>query len=165
MRKVSEEFYSLSAVDINGKDYKFQKLKGKVVIIVNSATKCGFADNAFKNLIALAEKYKGKNLKILIFPCSQFLGQELDDEEKIKENIEKKTKEFMIFGKVDVKGKNIHPVFQFLIKHLKGTFIDDIKWNFTKFLIDQNGIPTKRYGSFDPINVDDPLVEDLLMNN
>lgn len=164
-RKVSDEFYALSAKDMNGNDYKFEKLRDNVVLVINSATKCGFATTTFENLVALAERYHDKNLKILLFPCSQFRNQELEDSEKVRKNIERYSKEFIVFEKVDVKGENAHPVFKFLIKHLKGTITDNVKWNFTKFLIDQNGIPTKRYGPMEPVNVDDPLIEDLLADN
>ncbi|ELQ75285.1 Glutathione peroxidase [Trachipleistophora hominis] len=165
MRKVSKEFYALSAMKMDGKEYKFEELEGSVVLIINSATKCGMATTTFENLVALAKRYHDKNLKILIFPCSQFRNQELMDSNEIMKNIEKYSKEFIVFEKVDVKGDNIHPVFKFLTKHLKGTITDNIKWNFTKFLIDQNGIPTKRYGPMEPVSVDDPIIEDLLSNN
>lgn len=187
MRKVSEDFYSLSAKTLENKEFFFKDLQGKVVLIVNTATRCNLSESTLNNLHSIAKKYKNKEFRILIFPCSQFMNQEEENKEKMKATLEKflfgnkiisnnqdeiknenthkhddLRRMFIIFDKVDVKGKDQHIVFKFLTTHLKGSIIDAIKWNYTKFLIDQNGIPTKRYGPMDPVEVDDPLIKDLL---
>lgn len=92
-----------------------------------------------------ADYAASKGLRLLLFPCNQFGGQEPWDEPKIKEFMLKYSDGFEMFSKIDVNGSNAHPLFEFLKKKQSGTFGNFIKWNFTKFLIDSNGIPVKRY--------------------
>jgi len=94
----------------------------------------------------LYAKYAEKGLEILAFPCNQFGKQEPGTNEEIKAFVAKKGATFKLFDKVDVNGKNTHPLFLFLRKELKGTLGSSIKWNFTKFLCDRSGKPVKRYG-------------------
>jgi len=100
----------------------------------------------YEQLQQLYAKYAEKGLEILAFPCNQFGKQEPGTNEEIKAFVAKKGATFKLFDKVDVNGKNTHPLFLFLRKELKGTLGSSIKWNFTKFLCDRSGKPVKRYG-------------------
>lgn len=115
------------------------------MLAVNTATKCGLTPQ-FEGLEQLHQKYKEQGLAVLGFPCDQFLNQEPETNETIVEVCRiNHGVTFQLFEKIDVNGKNTHPVYQFL-KSEKGGFLGSkIKWNFTKFLIDKNGIPVKRY--------------------
>lgn len=138
-------FYQLNANTLQGKPFNFEDLKGKVVIVVNTASKCGFTPQ-YEGLEQLYEKYKEQGLVILGFPCNQFLNQEPGDASSIKEScLINYGVSFPVFEKVDVNGKNTHPVFEYLKSNLSGTFGSFVKWNFTKFVINKKGIPVKRY--------------------
>lgn len=110
----------------------------------------------YTQLAQLHAKYaESKGLRILLFPCNQFASQEPWPEEKIKEFAEGFSKGFELFSKIDVNGNNTHPLFQYLKKKQGGTLGDFLKWNFTKFLVDKNGIPVKRYApNVDPFTVE-----------
>lgn len=140
-------FYQLLAIDIHGKPFDFEQLKGKVVLIVNTASKCGFTPQ-YEGLEQLYQQYKDKGLVVLGFPCNQFGGQEPENEDKIGEFCQLNYGvSFPMMAKVDVNGKNTHPVFVFL-KHSPrggGLLGDSIKWNFTKFLVDGTGNVVNRY--------------------
>ena len=139
------EFYQLSATTLQGKLFSFESLQGKTVIVVNTASKCGFTPQ-YDGLEKLYEKYKEQGLVILGFPCNQFLKQEPGDASSISEGcLINYGVSFPIFEKVDVNGSNTHPVFKYLKKHLSGVLGSFIKWNFTKFVIDKNGKPVKRF--------------------
>jgi glutathione peroxidase len=119
--------------------------KGKAVLIVNTATKCGLTPQ-FKELEALHQKYKDSGLVILGMPCNQFLGQEPLKNENMEEVC--RTNHgvtFQLTQKIDVNGFNTHPIFKFLKSNLPGTLMKRIKWNFEKFLINAEGVPIKRY--------------------
>lgn len=138
------EFYNLKAKTLQGKDFSFESLKGKTVIIVNTASKCGFTPQ-YDGLEKLYEKYKNEGLEILGFPCNQFLKQEPGDSKSIDDCLINYGVSFPIFEKIDVNGSKTHPVFKFLKRKLPGIFGNFIKWNFTKFVIDKNGKPLKRF--------------------
>lgn len=119
--------------------------KGKTVLVVNTASQCGLTPQ-FAGLETLYQKYKDKGLVILGFPCNQFGNQEPGDEASIAEGcVLNYGVTFPMFRKVDVNGEHAHPVFKYLKKALPGFLGGAVKWNFTKFLIDQNGRPTKRF--------------------
>jgi glutathione peroxidase len=120
------------------------KYKGKVVLVVNTASKCGFTPQ-YEGLEKLHEEYKGKGLEILGFPCNQFAGQEPGGKDEIETCLLNYGVDFQMFDKIDVNGKNAHPIFKYLKKELPGTLGGRIKWNFTKFLIDKDGNPVKRF--------------------
>lgn len=146
---MNNSFYDFSAKSLGGQEISMQDFKGKIVLVVNTASECGFTPQ-FEGLQALYEQYKDKGFVILGFPCNQFGGQEPGDEDQIAKGcVANYGVTFPMFAKVDVNGDNAHPIFKFLKSHLKGFLNENIKWNFTKFLIDQNGIPVKRYGSMD----------------
>ena len=142
--------YDISAKAIDGSDKKLDAYKGKVLLIVNVASKCGFTPQ-YKGLEALHRKYEGKDFEVLGFPCDQFGHQEPGNEDEIK-NFCSLTYDvsFPMFAKIDVNGANTHPLYQFLKSEATGILgSEGIKWNFTKFLIDKSGKVVKRYGSID----------------
>ncbi|MBB6454774.1 glutathione peroxidase [Salirhabdus euzebyi] len=117
----------------------------KVILIVNTASKCGFTPQ-FEGLQELYKEYKDDGLVVLGFPCGQFMNQEFEDEKDIVQFCQVNYGvDFPMFEKVDVKGRDAHPLFQFLTNEKKGIFGGEIKWNFTKFLIDREGNVVKRY--------------------
>lgn len=141
------EFYQLSATDLHGNTFDFTNLKGKVVLIVNTASQCGFTPQ-YAGLQKLYDTYKDKGLVVIGFPCNQFGGQEPDGEAKIEEFCQLNYGvSFPMMAKVEVNGKDTHPVFKFLKNSPKGGGLlgDGIKWNFTKFLVDSNGEVFDRY--------------------
>lgn len=143
--KSNEAFYQLSAKTPAGEVVSMSEFKGKTILIVNTATKCGLAPQ-FKGLEELHQKYRDKGLVVLGFPCNQFLNQEPETNEAMAESCQINFGvTFQLFEKCDVNGVNTHPVFRFLKKRLSGWFGSKIKWNFTKFLIDKNGNPVKRF--------------------
>ncbi|MBL6007197.1 glutathione peroxidase [Bacillus halotolerans] len=138
--------YNMRVRTITGKDMTLQPFAGKVLLIVNTASKCGFTPQ-FKQLQELYDTYQPEGLEILGFPCNQFMNQEPDDEEGIQEFC--KTNygvTFPMFSKVEVNGKNAHPLFAYLTDNAKGMLgTKAIKWNFTKFVVDRNGEIAGRY--------------------
>lgn len=137
--------YDIKVKDIDGNVVKLDKYKGKVMLIVNVASKCGFTGQ-YKGLQELYEKYKDKGLRILGFPCNQFLSQEPGTEEEIKSfcTLNYGVK-FDMFSKIDVNGENTHPLYVYLKSNSSGFLTNTIKWNFTKFLVDKNGKVIERY--------------------
>lgn len=154
-----KNFYSISIVDAYGNNKNFTDFKGKVLVIVNTASDCGFAKNAYPELAQLLEKFGDKDLKVLLFPCNQFKTQEPNDIDVIKEKVAKYSKNFILFNKVDVKGDNQHPVYKYLTKSRSGWFGETIEWNFTKFLVDKRGKVIERYTPLKSISLS--LVEKL----
>lgn len=138
-------FYGLSATTLQGKEISMDTFKGKTILVVNTASKCGLTPQ-FEGLEALNQKYKNKGLVILGFPCNQFANQEPGDEKSISEGcVLNYGVTFQMFSKVNVNGDQAHPLFQYLKKELPGLLGKKIKWNFTKFLVDSNGRPVKRF--------------------
>lgn len=137
--------YEFTVKDTKGEDVSLDKFKGKPLIIVNTASHCGFTPQ-FTDLQKLYDKYRDKGLEILGFPCNQFNNQEFEDIDSTLEYCQlNHGVTFPMFAKVDVKGKDIHPLFQFLTTEQKGFLSNNIKWNFTKFLIDKEGKVVGRY--------------------
>ena len=138
-------FYSFKAKSLQGKETEMNSFRGKTILVVNTASKCGLTPQ-FEGLEKLYQKYKEKDLVILGFPCNQFANQEPGDEKSISEGcLLNYGVTFPMFAKVDVNGDNAHDIFKYLTKELKGFLGGKIKWNFTKFLIDKNGKPVKRF--------------------
>lgn len=145
---MANTFYDLQAKDISGKEIQMKDLEGKVVLIVNTASQCGFTPQ-LEGLEKLYKKYHDKGFIILGFPCNQFGNQEPGDEKSIEEGcLRNYGVSFQMFSKVDVNGRNAHPIFVFLKSKLGSIFGSRIKWNFTKFLLDKNGKPIKRFAPF-----------------
>jgi glutathione peroxidase len=138
--------YDFKVKSIEGKDFKFSKYKGKKVLIVNTASKCGYTKQ-YADLQKLADQYKGK-LVVIGFPANNFNGQEPGTNADIKEFCTKNFGvTFPLTEKVSVKGLDIAPIFQYLTTQENPDFTGDIKWNFEKFLIDENGKLIHRYRS------------------
>ena len=142
--------YDFKARAIDGKEISLETYRGKVVLIVNVASKCGFTPQ-YKGLESLYEKYKDQGLVILGFPCNQFGGQEPGAEAEILSFCDLNYGvTFPLFSKIDVNGTNAHPLFGYLKTAKPGILgTEAIKWNFTKFLIDRKGEPIHRYAPSD----------------
>lgn len=152
-------FHNLNAVTPKGEVVEMSLYKGKVVLVVNTATKCGLAPQ-FDGLEELHQKYKDKGLVVLGFPCDQFLNQEPETNETVEEACRiNHGVTFKLFAKVNVNGKDTHPVYKYLKAELGGLFGSKIKWNFTKFLIDKDGRPIKR---FSPTTTPDKIEADII---
>ena len=140
--------YDFNVKTIDGKEISMSKYKGKVLLIVNVASKCGFTSQ-YEGLEKLFEKYKNENFMVLGFPSNQFANQEPESNEKIKEfcSLTYDVK-FDMFAKIDVNGENEAPLYKFLKSNQKGILgSENIKWNFTKFLVDKNGNVVDRFAS------------------
>lgn len=138
-------FYSFNAKSLQGKEISMDAYKGKTILIVNTASNCGLTPQ-FEGLEKLYRKYKENNFVILGFPCNQFANQEPGDEKSISEGcLLNYGVTFPMFAKIDVNGENAHEIYKFLKKELHGLLGNKIKWNFTKFIIDKNGKPLKRF--------------------
>ena len=140
--------YDFNVKTIDGEEISMEKYKGKVLLIVNVASKCGFTSQ-YEGLENLFEKYKNEDFMVLGFPSNQFANQEPESNEKIKEfcSLTYEVK-FDMFAKVDVNGDNEAPLYKFLKSNQKGILgTEAIKWNFTKFLVDKDGNIINRYAS------------------
>jgi glutathione peroxidase len=159
---MSSEFYQLTANNPQGQPISMTRYEGKVIVIVNTATQCGLTPQ-FEGLEQLYNKYKDRGLVVLGFPCNQFAGQEPES----NENMEQTCKvnfgvTFPLMEKIDVNGPRTHPIFRLLKRRLGGLFGSRIKWNFTKFLIDQTGLPVKRFAPVTKPAAIDPYIQKLL---
>ena len=141
---MNTQFFQFKARSLQGKEVDMTQFKDKVVLVVNTASKCGFTPQ-YEGLQKLYEDYKDKGLEILGFPCNQFANQEPGGKEEIDACLLNYGVDFQMFDKIDVNGKNADPIFKYLKKELPGTLGGRIKWNFTKFLIDREGKPVKRF--------------------
>ncbi|SRR6266496_2481746 len=140
----AESIYDIKLKDIDGKDTTLNAYKGKVLLIVNVASKCGLTPQ-YKALEALQQKYKDKGLTVLGFPCNQFGGQEPGTNDEIKQFCSTKYNvTFPLFDKIDVNGEKRHPLYVALAGK-ESPFPGDIKWNFNKFLIGKDGKILKRF--------------------
>ncbi len=138
-------FYDFKATTLTGQEAAMDQYQGQVVLVVNTASKCGLTPQ-YKGLQELYETYKDQGLVILGFPCNQFGKQEPGNADQISEFCEiNYGVQFPMFGKIDVNGKDTHPVFEYLKDELPGTLGKKIKWNFTKFLVGKDGQPIKRF--------------------
>ena len=143
---MDSSIYDFTVKDIDGREVKLSDYKDKVVLIVNVASKCGFTSQ-YSGLQELYTKYKDKGLVILGFPCNQFGGQEPGTESEIKNFCSANFDvTFPMFSKIDVNGDYTAPLYSYLKKNQKGILnSEDIKWNFTKFLIDKTGNVVDRF--------------------
>lgn len=143
------ELYDITVKDREGNDVSLSQYKGKALLIVNTATGCGFTPQ-YEGLQKLYEKYKDKGLEILDFPCNQFGNQAPGTEEEIHSfcTLNYGTT-FPQFAKIEVNGPNESALYSYLKKRKGGVLGSDIKWNFTKFLVDKTGNVAGRFGSMD----------------
>lgn len=151
-------FYDYEALDINGEDISMEDYEGKVVLVVNTASKCGYTPQ-FEGLEELYNDYKDKGFEVLGFPCNQFAGQDPGSDEEILSFCELNYGvTFKMFSKVKVNGKDAHPLWNYLKEEQGGLAGDRIKWNFTKFLIDREGNVVDRFA---PAKKPEELREDI----
>lgn len=150
----------------SGKAYPIEDLKGKVVLIVNTATKCGLTPQ-FAGLELLHAKYEQDGLVVLGFPCNQFGNQEPETNASMVEVCSiNHGVSFPLMEKIEVNGKNAHPLFVWLKRKSGGFFGSRVKWNFTKFLIDRNGEFVKRYSPVTkPEKIESEILELLKQSN
>lgn len=156
--------YDFKALTSNGKELDFNQFRGKVLLIVNTASKCGFTPQ-FAGLEELNQKYKDKGLVILGFPCNQFAHQDPGSDEEIANFCQVNYGvTFQMMKKIDVNGPNEHPIYKFLKEKTKNILGEDIKWNFTKFLISPDGNTIKRYApTVKPSRMEKDIEEMLLV--
>lgn len=143
-----QTIFEAEAKTLQGKPFDFDQLKGKYVLIINTASKCGLTPQ-LDGLEKIHQEYKDKGLILIGFPCNQFGNQEPGDEKSIQEGcVINYGVNFQMMEKIEVNGPNAHPLYKFLKSEAKGCFGNKVKWNFTKFLVDPTGKPVKRFGSF-----------------
>lgn len=136
-----------SARSLDGQDVDLSAYDGQVVLVVNTASQCGFTPQ-YKGLQQLHDELSAQGFSVLGFPCDQFGNQEFDEDTEIASFCEKNFGvTFPMFSKVDVNGADAHPVFKWLRKEAKGALGSKVRWNFTKFLVGRDGKVIKRFGS------------------
>ena len=142
------DFYDLNATDVAGNAVALSAFQGRVLLIVNTASKCGFTPQ-YEGLEALQGRFHDRGFDVLAFPCNQFGHQEPGSDSDIAEFCSMRfSTSFPLFSKIEVNGPNTHPVYEYLKKQAPGVLgTTAIKWNFTKFLVNAHGQVVKRYGS------------------
>lgn len=152
--------YDFTVVDIEGKEVHMSQFRDRVLLIVNTASKCGFTPQ-FEGLEGLWRKYKKYGFVVLGFPCNQFMMQEFDTSEEILSYCTTYYDvTFPMFEKVRVNGSKAHPLFKYLRENTAGFIINDVKWNFTKFLVDRDGTVLKRFSPQErPEKLEEEIVE------
>ncbi len=156
---MTAHFYDFKARSLQGEEIDFSAYKGQVVLLVNTASQCGFTPQ-YEGLQELHEKYQPEGLTILAFPCNQFGKQEPGTADEIARGcLVNYGVSFQVFDKVAVNGAQAHPVFRFLKRQLPGVLGGRIKWNFTKFLLDRDGVPVKRFA---PMTKPEKIEQDIL---
>lgn len=158
-----ESLYDQKAMLNNGEEIELSQYKGKVLLIVNTASKCGFTPH-YEGLEALHKKYAEQGLVVLGFPCDQFGHQEPGDDEEIATFCQRNFGvTFPLMAKVKVNGKGADPIFVMLRKKARGAISNTIKWNFTKFLVSRDGEHIKRYAStVEPASLESDILKALV---
>lgn len=142
-----KSIYDFSVPSSSGEEISLQEYRGKVILIVNTASKCGFTPQ-YAGLQELHDQFQDQGLVIIALPCNQFGGQEPGSNAEVQEFCQLNYGlSFPVMGKVEVNGAGQHPLYGFLKTRAGGLLTDNIKWNFTKFLVDREGNVVKRYGS------------------
>jgi glutathione peroxidase len=151
--------YSFSARTLGGEEVSLDRYRGKVLLIVNTASECGFTPQ-YAGLQKLYESYAGRDFEVLGFPCNQFGKQEPGDATQIGSFCEKNYGvTFPMFDKIDVNGANAHPLYRYLTEEAPGLLgLEGIKWNFTKFLVGRDGTVVKRYA---PVTKPDAITDEI----
>lgn len=152
---MTDNFYSLTAKTNKGNEISMETFKGKAIIVVNTASKCGFTPQ-YKALEELYKKYKDKGLEIVGFPCDQFAHQEPLGDQAIAEFCSLNYGvTFPLMSKIEVNGKGTHPVFAYLKSKAPGLIGSSVKWNFTKFLVSKDAQKVKRFSpDTDPLSME-----------
>ncbi len=155
--------YDFTVDDIHGQPVKLDRYKGKALLIVNTASECGYTPQ-YKGLETLYEKYRDKGFEVLGFPCNQFGAQEPGSEAEIERFCETKFGvKFPMFAKIDVNGDKAAPLYRYLKSAKRGVLgTEGIKWNFTKFLIDRDGRVVARFAPNDTPESIDPQIQKVL---
>lgn len=155
--------YDYSFKNAQNEDVSMSQYKDKVLLIVNTASKCGFTKQ-YEGLEEIYQKYQEQGLEVLGFPCNQFGGQEPGTNEEIQEFCKLSFGvKFPVFGKVEVNGKGAHPLFEYLKNEAPGVLgSKSIKWNFTKFLVNRKGVVLKRFSPSDTPEKLEKTIKDLL---
>jgi glutathione peroxidase len=155
--------YDIQVKSIRGEAKDLSEYRGKLMLVVNTASKCGFTPQ-YKGLQKLHETYRDQGLAILGFPCNQFAGQEPDNEETIAQQCElNHGVTFPLHTKIDVKGRGIHPLYKHLTKAKRGILgTKSVKWNFTKFLVDREGNVIRRFSPKDTPEMIEKVIEKLI---
>jgi glutathione peroxidase len=144
---MTDSIYDYSVPTSTGEETSLQDYQGKVMLIVNTASKCGFTSQ-YSGLQNLYDQFKDQGLVVIALPCNQFGGQEPGSNAEVQEFCQLNYGlSFPVMGKIDVNGDAQHPLYRFLKREAGGLLNDKIKWNFTKFLVDREGNVVKRYGS------------------
>ncbi|KAM8715774.1 hypothetical protein ACLKA7_002768 [Drosophila subpalustris] len=154
--KNASSIYEFTVKDTHGNDVSLGRYKGKVVLVVNIASKCNLTKKNYQKLTDLKEKYGERGLVILNFPCNQFNSEmpEADGEPMVCHLRDSKADIGELFAKVNVNGDDASPLYKYLKAKQTGTLGSGIKWNFTKFLVDKEGIPINRYApTTDPMDI------------
>jgi glutathione peroxidase len=163
---IHKNIYDYSARSTDGHEVPLTQYAGQVLVIVNTASKCGFTPQ-YAALESLYRQYKDRGMSVLAFPCNQFGAQEPGTEAEIAQFCESNYGvSFPIFAKIDVNGPNAHPLYKYLKNEQSGVFgvigLQAIKWNFTKFLVDRSGKVVDRYAPATPPAELAPSIEKLL---
>ena len=153
--------YDIQVALEDGTEYSLERYKGQAMLIVNTATKCGFTPQ-FEDLEELYKKYQDEGLVVLGFPSNQFKQEVATAEEAASQCRLTYGVTFPMHEMVKVNGKDAHPIFDYLTSHSKGFLGSSVKWNFTKFLVDRNGEIIKRYGSADKPSSFEEEIKDVL---
>ena len=154
-----ERIYDFKALTSKGEELDFSQFEGKVLLIVNTASKCGFTPQ-FEGLEALHKKYEDKGLVVIGFPCNQFAHQDPGTDSEIEGFCKLNYGvTFRIMKKIDVNGEGAHPIYKFLRNKAKGFLGNSIKWNFTKFLVSRDGERIERYA---PMTVPEKIEGDIV---
>ena len=144
---MTNSIYDYSVPNSAGEEISLQDYQGKVMLIVNTASKCGFTSQ-YSGLQELYDQFKDQGLVVIALPCNQFGGQEPGSNAEVQEFCQLNYGlSFPVMGKIEVNGDGQHPLYSFLKSQAGGLLNDNIKWNFTKFLVDREGNVVKRYGS------------------
>ncbi len=155
--------YDFSARTIQGEEQSLSRYRGQTLLIVNVASQCGFTPQ-YAGLESLYQKFHARGFSVLGFPCDQFGHQEPGDEAQILQFCSRNYGvSFPLFAKIEVNGHNAHPLYRYLKQERPGLLgLAAIKWNFTKFLVNADGLPVKRYAPADKPERIEPAVEELL---
>ncbi|GAB5465803.1 MAG: hypothetical protein Kapaf2KO_12390 [Candidatus Kapaibacteriales bacterium] len=156
--EMANNIYDFEVTTLSGESQKLSDYSGKVLLIVNTASECGYTPQ-YEGLQKVYEQYKEKGFEVLAFPCNQFGGQEPGTSDEIANFCTTNySVTFPMFEKIEVNGENEHPLYSYLKSSQSGLITDAIKWNFTKFLIDKNGKPVDRYA---PQTKPESITEDI----
>ena len=157
--------YDFNARSIDGQEQSLSRYRGQALLIVNVASQCGFTPQ-YTGLEALYQKFRARGFSVLGFPCDQFGHQEPGDEAQIQEFCARNfAVTFPLFAKIEVNGPGTHPLYRFLKQARPGIlWIEAIKWNFTKFLVNAEGVPVKRFAPADKPETLAPSIEQLLQS-